>query len=135
MDDKPARTLVDQATAHFIARLNAVPVKVEDLFLAAAEIQKLPLETCNRAARVRCAAQIFNECDYKAVAVNSRLEAMARIVKSAKLRRWVRPNMVEESVFKAAAKVPLLFTENVWFFEHDSFVACVLGYSHVDGHS
>ena len=36
------RDVIDQATANLIARVNAASVTVEDMFLAAAEIQKLP---------------------------------------------------------------------------------------------
>ena len=129
------RNVIDQATANLIARVNAASVTVEDMFLAAAEIQKLPLETCNREARTRCLARIFSGQNYKVIAVNSRLEAMARVVRSGKIRRWVLPNIVAEPVFAAAAKAPLLFTENEWFFEQDSFVACVLEHSYVDGHA
>jgi hypothetical protein len=125
----------DQATANLIARVNAAYVTVEDMFLAAAEIQKLPLATCNREARTRCLARIFNGQNYKVTAVNSRLEAMARVVWSGKIRRWVLPNIVAEPIFVAAAKAPLLFTESVWFFEQDSFVASVLEHAQVDGHA
>ena len=46
--------------ADLIARLNAVSVTGEDMILASSEIQKLPLETCNREARTRCLTRIFN---------------------------------------------------------------------------
>ena len=110
-------------------------VTVEDMFLAAAEIQKLPLETCNREARTRCLARIFSGQNYKVIAVNYRLEAMAEVVRSGKIRRWVLPKIVAEPVFVAAAEAPLLFTEGDWFFEQDSFVACVLEHANVDGHA
>ena len=99
---------VDQARADLIARVNAVSVTVEDLLLASAEIQKLPLETCNREMRTRCLALIFKGQNYKVIAVNSRLEAMGRVVRSGKIRRWVLPNIVAEVVFLAAAKEPIL---------------------------
>jgi hypothetical protein len=129
------RNVIDQATANLIARVNAASVTVEDMFLAAAEIQKLPLETCNREARTRCLARIFNGQDFKVAAVNARLESMAEVVRSGKIRRWVLPKIVAEPVFMAAAKAPLLFAENKWFFEQDSFVACVLEHATVDGHA
>ena len=129
------RNVVDQATANLIARVNAASVTVEDMFLAAAEIQKLPLETCNREARTRCLSRIFGGQNYKVIAVNARLEAMALVVRSGKIRRWVLPKIVAEPVFVAAVKAPLLFTEGEWFFEQDAFVACVLEHADVDGHA
>jgi hypothetical protein len=130
-----AGNVLDQDTADLIARVNAVAFTVEDMFLAAAEIQKLPLETCNREARTRCLARIFNEQNYKVIAINYRLEAMAEVVSSGKMRRWVLPKIVAQPVFVAAAEAPLLFTEGEWFFEQDSFVACVLEHANVDGHA
>ena len=127
--------VVDQAIANFVARVNTVDVTLEDLFLASAEIQKLPLETCNREARTRCLARIFNGQTYKVIAVNARLEAMARVVRSGKIRRWVRPYMVAKIVFLAAAKEPILFTNKEWSFESDSFVLFVLEHAAVDGHA
>ena len=129
------RNVLDQDTANHIARVNAVSVTVEDLHLAVAEIQKLPLETCNREARTRCLARVFNWQDYKVVAVNYRLEAMGEVVRSGKIRRWVLPNLVAEVVFLAAAKAPILFTENDWHFDQKSFVELVLDNAEVDGHA
>jgi len=43
--DRAIANAIDQATANLIARVNVVGVTVDDLLLAAAEIQKLPLET------------------------------------------------------------------------------------------
>src|SRR6266567_5441200 len=125
--------VVDQATANHIARVNAVSVTVEDLLVAAAEIQKLPLKDCNREARTHCLARMFKGQGYKAFAVGSRLEAMARVVRSGKIRRWVLPNIVAEVVFLAAAKEPILFTNKEWSFESDSFVVFVLEHAAVDG--
>jgi hypothetical protein len=129
----PISKVVDQATANLIARANAVSVTAEDLFLASTEIQKLPPETCNRAARTRCLDRIFDGQSHKVIAINARLEAMARIVSYAKIRRWVLPNIVAKVVFLAAAKEPILFTNKEWWFESDSFVAFVLEHAAVDG--
>jgi hypothetical protein len=129
------RNVIDQATANLIARVNAVSVTVEDMFLASADIQKLPLETCNRDPRTRCLARIFNEQSYKVIAVNYRLEAMAEVVRSGKIRRWVLPNIVAEVVFFAAAKEPILLTEDEWHFDQEAFVAFVLENAAVDGHA
>lgn len=129
------RNVVDQATAHLIARLNAVSVTVEDLLLASAEIKTLPLKECNREARTHVLARMFKGQGYKAIAVGFRLEAMARVIRSGRIRRWVLPNIVCEVVFLAAAKEPILFTKNEWFFEQDSFVTSVLEHAHVDGHA
>ena len=129
------RNVLDQDTANLIARVNAVPVTVEDMYLAVAEIQKLPLETCNREARTRCLARIFNGQDYKVIAVNYRLEAMGQVVRSGKIRRWVLPNLVAEVVFFAAATAPILLTEDDWHFDQEAFAASVLENAAVDGHA
>jgi hypothetical protein len=135
-DAGPVRNVVDQATANLIARVNAVGVTVDDLLLAAAEIQKLPLETCNGETRIRRIAPLFNWHTYKVMAVNARLEAMGAIVRSGKIRRWVLPNTICEVVFLAAAKEPILFTKKEeFFFEPESFVAFVLENAAVDGHA
>jgi hypothetical protein len=127
--------VIDQAAANLIARVNAASVTVEDMFLAAAEIQRLPLETCNREARTRCLARIFNGQNNKVIAVNFRLEAMALVVRSGKIARWVLPNIVAEVVFLAAANEPILFSKKEPFFELESFIASVLEHAQVDGHA
>ncbi len=76
------RDVVTQETANLIARVNAVAVTAEDLLLAIREIQKLPLETCDREARTRCLALMFEGRQGKAFVVNARLEAMAVAQKS-----------------------------------------------------
>jgi hypothetical protein len=129
------RNVVDQPTAHLIARLNAVSVTVEDLLLASAEIQTLPLKECKREARTHVLARMFKGQGDKAIAVGFRLEAMARVIRSGKIRRWVLPNIVCEVVFLAAAKQPILFTKNESFFDPKSFVAFVLENAAVDGHA
>jgi hypothetical protein len=134
-DASRVRNVLDQDTANLIARVNAVPVTVEDMYLAVAEIHKLPLKTCNREARTRSLARIFNGQTYKVIAVNSRLEAMGEVVRSGKIRRWVLPNVVAEVVFFAAAKAPILLTEKKWFFDQEAFVAFVLDNAAVDGHA
>jgi hypothetical protein len=116
-DVGPVSNVIDQATANLIARVNAVCVTVDDLLLAAAEIQKLPLEICNGETRIRCIAPLFNWQTYKVMAINARLEAMGAIVRSGKIQRWVLPNIVCEVVFLAAAKEPLLFTKKESFFD------------------
>jgi hypothetical protein len=127
--------VIDQATANLIARVNAVSLTAEELMLASREIQKLPLETCNRKARTRCLAQIFDGRRGKAYVVDARLQAMAQLIAADKIPScWVRPNMVRDSVFSAAATEPLLFTaNNESFFDPESFVAFLLETAEVDG--
>jgi hypothetical protein len=134
-DAGPVSDVVDQATADRIARVNAVGVTVDDLLLAAAEIQKLPLETCNGETRIRCIAPLFNWQVYKVMAVNARLEAMGEIIRSVKVQHWVLPNRIGEVVFLAAAKEPLLLANHYYFFDPESFVAFVLENAAVDGHA
>jgi len=118
--------VVDQAIARFVARVNAVGITLEDLFLASAAIQELPLEICDREARIRCLARLFDGQSYKIIAVNARLEAMSRIVGCGQISCWVRPKMAAEVVFLAAVKEPMLFANGGWSFESDSFVLFVL---------
>jgi hypothetical protein len=131
----PVRPLIDQTTANLIARVNAVSLTAEELMLASREIQKLPLETCNREARTRCLALIFNARRGKAFVINARLEALAQLIAADKIPScWARPNMVRDSVFSAAASEPILFTaNNESFFDPDSFVAFLLETAQVDG--
>ena len=131
-----ARDVVDQATANRIARVNAISISAEDLSLAAAGIQQLPLASCNPEARTRCLGGIFSGQNDKMLAINSRLEAMARLVRSGKIPRyWVQSGMVRESVFLAAAKQPLLVAQNELVFEPESFVAFLLDNAEVEGHA
>lgn len=134
-DAGPVRDVVDQATANLIARVNAIGVTLDDLLLATAEIQKLPVEICDGETRIRCIAPLFNWHVYKVMAVNARLEAMGKIIRSGKLQHWVLPNIICEVVFLAAAKEPLLFTKNESFFDPESFVAFVLENAAVDGNA
>jgi hypothetical protein len=133
----PVRNLIDQTTANLIARVNAVSLTAEDLMLASAEIHKLPRETSNREARIRCLALMFKGQRGTAFVVNARLEAMAQLISAGKIPGyWVRPGMVRDSVFSAAATQPLLFTaDNESFFEPESFVAFLLGTAEVNGHA
>src|ERR1022692_1586356 len=133
--DGPIGNAIDQVTANLIARVSAVSLTAEDLLLAAAEIQKLPLETCNREARTRCLALMFEGHRGKASVVNLRLEAMAQLIAAAKIPScWVRPNMARDLGFSAAATEPLLLTaNNEWFFDPESFVAFLLETAEVDG--
>jgi hypothetical protein len=124
----PVRNLIDQTTANLIARVNAVSLTGEELMLASAEVHKLPLETCNREARTRCLAEVFKGRRGKASVANLRLEALAQLVHEEKIPRcWVRPTMLRDCVFSAAATEPLLFTaNNEPFFDAESFVAFLL---------
>jgi len=123
-----AGNLINQTTANLIARVNAVSITGEELMLASAEVQKLPLETCNREARTRCFTEMFNGQRGKASVVNLRLEALAQLVHAEKIPScWVRPTMLRNCVFSAAATEPLLFTaNNEPFFDAESFVAFLL---------
>ena len=127
-EEGPVRNLVNQTTANLIARVNAVSLTAEDLMLAATEIQKLPPKTCNREVRTRCLALIFDGRHGKAFVVNARLEALAKLVRADQIPCcWVRPTMLRDCVFSAAATEPLLFTaNNEPFFDAESFVAFLL---------
>jgi hypothetical protein len=127
--------VIDQATADLIARVNATSITVEDMCLAAVEIQTRLLKGCNREARLRCLAQAFAGQEDKVIALNFRLEAMGRVVRSGKIRPWVLPNIVRDIVFAAATTALLFCTENQWYFEQDAFVASVLEVAHIDGHA
>jgi len=133
--DDLGRNVMDQATANLIARVNAASVTAEDMCLAAVEIQTRLFKGCSRKARIRCLAQFFACQGDKVIALNFRLEAMGRVVRSGRIRPWVLPNVVRDIVFMTAADAPLLCSEQQWYFEEDSFVASVLERAHVDGHA
>jgi hypothetical protein len=130
----PVGDVVDQATDNLVARVNAVGVTLDDLLLAFAEIQKLPVEICDGETRIRCIAPLFNWHVDKVMAVNARLEAMGKIIRAGKVQHWVLPNRICEVVFVAAAKEPLLLANHYYAFDPDSFVAFVLENAEVAGH-
>ena len=135
--DGPVGSVNSQTTANLIARVNVVSTTGEELMLAAAEIQKLPLETRDREARIRCLALMFEWHRGKASVVNLRLEAVAQLIRADKIPScWVRPNMARVSVFSAAATQPLLLNaNNAWWFDPESFVAFLLESAEGDGHA
>jgi hypothetical protein len=126
---------IDHITVNLVARVNAVSVTAEDMCLAAVRIQTKLRKGCDREARLRCLAQVFNGQEDKVAALNFRLEAMGRVVRSGMIRPWVLPNIVRDIVFAVAAKAPLLCTGKQCHFDQGSFVASVLELSHVDGHA
>jgi hypothetical protein len=135
--DGPIGKAIDQATASLIARVNAVPLTAEELMLASAEIQKLPLDSRDREARTQCLVEMFNGQRGKASVVNLRLAAMAQLIRAERIPSWwVRPNMARASVFSTAATEPLLLNaNNDWFFEPESFVTFLLETAEDDGHA
>lgn len=124
-----------------IACLNSVAVSVEDLVLASDEVHHLPPEQRNWEGRTTCVARLFEGQHYKAFAVHSRLQAMAALITSGKLPQALvdemgdSGRMVAEPIFMAAAKEPILFTEEAPFFNAESFIEAVLRHSGVDGHA
>ena len=133
--------VVDRASLDLMARTNPVRVSLKDILLASAEIHKLQPEARNRKGRTRCLASIFHGQRQKAIAVNARLEAMARLVRAGKIPCWVLPaaangvQMIAYPVFLAAAKVPLFFIGKDAHFEPAIFVAFVLEHAQVSGHA
>jgi len=129
--------VINQRTANLIARVNSVSTTGAELMLASAEVQKLPVETCDREERIHCLAQMFEWHPSKASVVNLRLEGMAQLIAAGKIPScWVRPNMARDTVFSAAATEPLLLdANNAWFFEPESFLAFLLATEEGDGHA
>ena len=136
-----AGNVVDRASLDLMARTNPVRVSLKEILLASVEIHKLPPEARNRKGRTRCLASIFHGQRQKAIAVNARLEAMARLVRGGMIPCWVLPaaangfQMIADPVFLAAAKVPLLFIGKDAHFEPAIFVAFVLEHAQVSGHA
>jgi hypothetical protein len=128
---------INQRTVNLLARVNAVSTTGDELMLASAEIQKLPLETRSREARTRCLTLMFEGRHGKASVVNLRLEGMAHLIGAGKIPScWVRPNMARDTAFSAAATEPLLLdANNAWFFEPESFVAFLLVTEAGGGHA
>lgn len=132
---------MDQSTANLIARVNTVDVSVDDLLLASDEIHKLAPDQRDWEGRAICTARLFRGEHYKAFAVTSRLEAMAKLISSGELPNGLTPEtadggrMIAEPLFLAAAKEPILFTEKEPFFNAQSFIEFVLKHAEADGHA
>jgi hypothetical protein len=131
----------DQTSLDLMARTNPIRFSLDDILLASAEIHKLPPEARNRNGRTRCLASVFHGQRQMAIALNARLEAMARLVAAGKIPCWVLPlgangfQMIAEPVFLAAAKAPLSFIDGEAYFEPAVFVTLVLEHASVHGHA
>jgi hypothetical protein len=147
MDRKPASHLTAVSTtadqggggniigpvdAEFIARSNAIVVTIDDMWRGSDEIHKLPSEETNWDGRMDCLTRIFRGRRDKAFVVNSRLEAMSRLVNAGKVPYGVAPmevagwNALANSVLLAAAQMPILFLEKEPYFQPEPFAAFVL---------
>jgi hypothetical protein len=144
MESKPAAhlhavpTVADAAVlskdvdAEFIARSKAISITLNDLFRGTDEIEKLPSGEMNWDGRMECLTRIFRGRRDKAFVVNSRLEAMSRLVTGGKVPHGVVPtdidgrNVLAHSVFLAAAEMPILFHKKEPYFEPEPFAAFVL---------
>ena len=118
--------------AEFIERSNAISVTIDVLWRGSDEIHKLPRDQMDWDGRMDCLARIFRGQRDKAFVVNSRLEAMSKLVNAGRVPYGVTPmdtpgwNSLANSVFLAAAEVPLLFSEKEPYFESGQFAAFVL---------
>jgi hypothetical protein len=127
-----ASNIIDSVDAEFIARSNAILVTLDDLFHGSDEIHKLPRKAMNWDGRMDCLTRIFRGRRDKAFVVNSRLEAMSQLVNAGKVPYGVTPmdtpdwNALANSVFLAAAELPILFHEKEPYFQPEPFAAFVL---------
>jgi hypothetical protein len=148
MDSKPASHLravattadegsvvsnfIDPVDAEFIARSNAILVTIDNMFRGSDEIHKLPREEMNWDGRMDCLTRIFRGQRDKAFVVNSRFEAMSRLVNAGKVPYGVVPmdtagwSYLANSVLLAAAEMPILFLEKDPYFDPEPFAAFVL---------
>jgi hypothetical protein len=123
---------IDPVDAEFIARSNAILVTIDSMLRGSDEIHKLPREEMNWDGRIDCLTRIFRGQRDKAFVVNSRLEAMSRLVNAGKVPYGVVPrkiagwNSLANSVLLAAAEMPILFLEKEPYFEPEPFAAFVL---------
>jgi hypothetical protein len=123
---------IDPVDAEFIARSNAILVNIDIMWRGCDEIHKLPREEMNWDGRMDCLTRIFRGQRDKAFVVNSRLEAMGRLVEAGKVPWGVIPmdtagwSHLANSVFLAAAEMPILFLAKVPYFEPEPFAAFVL---------
>jgi hypothetical protein len=134
-----ASDVVDTFSADLMARSNAIPVSVEDMHVAAAAINRLPLEERDWEGRAQCLMPLFRGRRDKAFVVNARLEALGQLLRDGELPYWMLPASRQtrnnDPVYFAAAKVPLLFAQKEPYFEVFAFVACVLERARVYGHA
>ena len=123
---------IDPVDAEFIERSNAILVTIDTMWRGSDEIHKLPRAEMNWDGRMDCLARIFRGQRDKAFVVNSRLEAMSRLINAGKVPYGVIPmeiagwNSLANSVFLAAAEMPILFLEKEPYFEPEPFAAFVL---------
>ena len=124
--------IIDPVDAEFIVRANAILVTIAAMWRASDEIHKLPAEEMNWDGRMDCLTRIFRGRRDEAFVVNSRLEAMSRLVNTGKIPYGVAPmdtagwNALANSVLLAAAELPILFHEKEPYFESEPFAAFVL---------
>ena len=110
-----ASKVIDPVDADFIARSNAILVTIDTMWRGSDEIHKLPREEMTWDGRMDCLTRIFRGQRDKAFVVNSRLEAMSRLVSAGKVPYGVVPmsiggwNSLANSVLLAAAEMPILF--------------------------
>jgi hypothetical protein len=130
---------MDQRTVEYVARINRVDVSSDDLLSLSKEIHEMPPEQRDWEGRAICAIRLFSEQKDKALAVTWRLEALAKLISSESLPHWAKQEaedgarMVAGSVFVAAAKEPILLSDEGPFFNPETFLNCVLEQSEVEG--
>jgi hypothetical protein len=119
-------------SADLIKRSNAIFISVDDMFRASDATKDLPSNETDWEGRMDCLMQIFRGRRDKAFVVNSRLDALSRLVTAGKLPYGVLPtridglNLLADCIFVAAAKLPILFVDEEPYFEPEPFVAFVL---------
>ena len=131
-DGVAACNIIDPVDVELIARSNAILVTIDAMWHGSDEIHKLPRKEMNRDGRMDCLTRLFRGRRDKAIIVNSRLEAMSRLINIGKVPYCVAPmdtagwNSLANSVLFAATELPILFLEKEPYFEPESFAAFVL---------
>lgn len=112
--------------------LNAVRVSMKDLLLASSEVHKLPPEDRDWDGRLHLMVRLFPGERLKASAVDLRLTAMSKLIKSGVLANWVLPEAgdgstsIAEPVWMTTATAPLLLSDDKAYFDESSFIEAVL---------
>jgi len=130
---------MSQGIRNFEASINAVHITLDDLLLASEEVHKLPPGDRDWEGRTHLMARLFSGEPDKALAIDARLTAMARLIRAGALPGWALPTapdgstQISEPVLLATATEPLILGEHDASFDRQSFVRRVLELATPDG--
>lgn len=120
-------------------QVNSQVISHLELVEATQEIHKLPEDERDFEGRTIVLIVMFTGEPIKAMAIDYRLRAMARIIESNELPGWAMPTqpdgsqLVSEPVWQAAAEEPLVFLHNEASFNKQMFLERILSRAEPEG--